>query len=56
MDNANPPLLRQSNGKARFSNGVHGSGNQGNIERNAPRQTGFQTDVSGYHLGISGNE
>ena len=56
MNNTDAAFLRHGNGQARLGNGVHGGGNQGQVEGNVAREAGLQRDVLGQHLGMGGNK
>ena len=56
MNDADAAFLRHGNGQARLGNGVHGGGNQGQVEGNVAGEAGLQRDVLGQHLGMGGNK
>ena len=53
VDDADAAFLGHGNGQARFGHGIHGSGNQRNVQLDAAGQTGLETDFIGQYLGIA---
>ncbi|MND77944.1 hypothetical protein D3C80_696470 [compost metagenome] len=47
VDDADAAFLSHGNGQAGFGHGIHGSGNQRNIQLDATGQTGLETDFIG---------
>ncbi|MNG93633.1 hypothetical protein D3C79_526060 [compost metagenome] len=53
VDDADAAFLGHGNGQARFGHGIHGGGNQRNVQLDATGQTGLETDFIGQYLGIA---
>ena len=56
VDDTQTAFLSDGNGQTCFSNGVHGSGNQRDVELNSTGQTGFQRYLIGQDFGITGDQ
>ena len=56
MDDADAAFLRHRNGQTGFGYGVHGGGEQGQVERDVAGELGFEGNVAGEDLGMGGNE
>src|SRR5690606_1778510 len=56
VNDADAALLRHGNGQASFGDGIHGCGNQGDIQLDPTGQAGFETDILRQDLGISGDQ
>ena len=56
VNNAHATFLRHGNRQTGFGNGVHGSGQQWDIQLNTPGKPGFEADVFRQYLGISGHQ
>ena len=54
VDDANATFLRHGDGQAGFGDGVHGSGNQRNVQLDFAGQAGLEADILRQNLGISG--
>ncbi|MNG22263.1 hypothetical protein D3C85_1625980 [compost metagenome] len=55
VDDADTTFLSHGDCQTGFSDGVHGSGNQWNIQLDATGKAGLETDFVRKHLGITGH-
>ncbi len=53
VDDANATFLRHGDGQAGFGDGVHGRGNQRNVQLDFAGQAGLEADILRQNLGIS---
>ena len=56
MDDADTAFLGQGNGQATFRHGIHGGGEQRQIQGDVARQTGRQADIARQNLRMGGDE
>ena len=56
VDDADAAFLRHGDGQTRLGDGVHGSGQQRDVQFDAAGQAGLQADVLGQYLGVTGDE
>ena len=56
VDDADAAFLGDGDGKPGLGDGVHGSGHQRDVQRDAPGQSGRQRGITGKDVGEGGNE
>src|SRR5690554_285821 len=56
VHNANAALLGHGNGQTGLGHGIHGGGQQRNIDFDIAGQAGFQADILGQNFGVAGNK
>ena len=50
MDDSDAALLRQRDGQVRFGDGIHGGGNDRNVQGDLAREAGARVDFGGQHF------
>ncbi|CAH1748622.1 protein of unknown function [Thauera humireducens] len=56
VHHTNPALLRQRDGQAAFSDGVHCSGHERDIQTDAPGDLALQAHIAREDRGVGGNK